>query len=471
MSGRFIQIVFAIGYLAMLCLALFLFSGCSQPAPKPSPTVTTSEPVKLKVELGESKGSQLNSTVTKTGRQLQTTVTKDEYGTTEVTLKFRPDEDEPSERETRYTGVSGGKSLTIEKLNWNGQPRELKTWVSKDSRSEPTVLRRHATFTLNGKIQSQQFYRADGSVSQCSKRTKDGGMEHLFTDEKKQAWFVRENSAGKAVERFDYPYEGGPVREYNKWSGQEDYLQLEWRRWYSDGTLEVDRKLDAQGFLHTKWYRRNGVLKIVEKSLRHQHRDMDAWEEYYKEDGKTVWRKTEYVNRVRTNFQIGDNGAVEVVQCIDCKTGDSIYTLMHPNGSKAREIEWKMVPYTAWDNKPSKTPRMLRADKMDEQGRLAVRYIFDVSAKTSVPSEILLYREGALVERRVIGVDKAVIRIDTMGVDGKVVSSIDVAEKDRKPVEVDETVTAYISEKSYDSDDTIPDRLSDSLPSNRRWRD
>lgn len=468
MSGRFIQIAFAIGYLAMLCLALFLFSGCSRTAPMPSHPVASSESVKLKVELGESNGSQLNATVTKSGRQLQTSVTKDEYGTTVVTHKFRPGEEEASERETLYTGLSGGKSLTIEKLNWNGQPRELKSWMSKDSKDEPTRLYRHAIFALDGTIQWQEIYGADGSVCQRSRRTKSGGMENFYTDEKKQAWLVRQNSAGKAVERIDYVCEGGLVREYHKWSGTEEHLQLEWRRWYSDGTLEVEQTRDDQGFSHTKWYRQNGALKIASKALDHKDRDRDSWVEFYKEDGRTVWRKTQYVARVRTNFQFSESGTVEVVHRIDCNTGDSIYTLMHPRGHKIREIEWKAVPYT-WKDKASTAMRMLRADKMDEQGRLAVRYSFHVFAGPDCLAEMAFYREGVLFERQVIGADKAVTRMETIGSDGKVVSAVDVLAHDRKPVEVDETVSESISEKDYNTDDVSPDRISDGFARRRSF--
>lgn len=466
MSGRFLQIAFAIGYLAMLCLALCLFSGCStQPAPMSVPSEPASEPVKIKVELGESKGSQLNATVTKSGRQLQTTVTTSEYGTKEVTLKFRPGEEEASERETRYTSFNYGHELTIEKLNWNGEPRELKTWVSKDNASEPTLLYRHAIFTLDGKIQWQEFYNVDGSVRQRSKRTKDGGLDSLCIDDKKQAYLLREDKDGKLFERFDYPYEGGPVREYNKWSKQEEHLQLEWRRWYDDGTLEVEMTLDDQGYTHTKWYRRNGVLKFVVKGFHHKDRDMDSWEEYYEADGKTVWRKTEYVHRVRTTYSI-ENGIVEVVSRYDCRTGDSTYTLMHPRGHKLREVEWKMVPYTTWDNKQSTMPRLLRAEKMDENGRLAVRYNFDVSAKTGCPCEALFYREGVLVERQIIAADKTVTRIETIAADGKVASAVDVDENERKPFEADETVTDYISERSHSVEEILPDRLTEGFKRN-----
>lgn len=460
MSGRFIQIVFAIGYLAMLCLALFLFSGCSQPAPKPSPTVTTSEPVKLKVELGESSGSQLNATVTKTGRQLQTTVTKNEYGTTEVTLKFRPGEDEASERETRYTSISYGHSLTIEKLNWNGKPRELKTWVSKDNKSEPTLLYRHATFTLNGKIQWQEFYRPDGSVRQRTTRTKNGGFQNLCFDEKGQAWVLVYNKDEKVVERFDYyGDERSQVKHHVKWDPLKEHVELESRSWYANGTLECERKRDSQGFNHVRWYRKNGVLKIVEKHLHNEDRDMDSWEEYYKPDGKTVWRKTQYIDSVRTNLRFAENGTVEFTQRIDGKTGATVSTLMHPNGSKAREIEWKRVKIRFYDGKQIESAQRVRADTMDQEGRLASRFLFDLDNGNL--REMQQYRNGALVERKILDDKDCVIRIEEIAADGTVAKATEIAEADRKALSEAERHVEYINERSYNVDDTLPDHCVD----------
>lgn len=461
MSGRFMQLVFAVVYLAMLCLALFIFSGCSSnPPPVAAPPATPNQ-VDMKVEIGQSNSAHMNTSVTVTGRQLQKTVHTDENGiTTEVTNKFRPGEDEPSERET-LTSSTMGKSRTIEVLNANGLPRELKTRVTSDPNGEPTVLYRHAKFTLTGKIQWQEFYNSDGSVRQSSKRTKDGGMEHLCTDDKKQAWLLKENSAGEVVERFDYPCAGGPVREYSKWgSANGDRVKLIWRRWYDNGTLEVESIRDDEGYEHQKWYRTNGKLKIAEKHLHHKDRDMDCWEEYYKPDGKTVWRKREYINRVSIKYQLSETGTVEVIERRDCKTGGWSVTALDPKGRKRAEVENKTLKVTPENGGQSyEISRRVRFDKMDSEGRLSRRYVYSAEPGSNAISEVQLYQHGVLIERRYVE-DGFVVKVEIIGKDGKVTNTVEVAQKDRERIVISEEDWECVSTRSYDVEETMPDRFN-----------
>lgn len=471
MSGRIPQLAFASLYLTMLCLALSVCSGCSgKPTPAVAPPVTSEEPVKLKVELGESNGSQFNSTVTMTGRELEKTVITDEYGTTEITLKYRPGDKQASERETRYSGVNSGSSLTVEKLNSNGKPRELKTWCSKGTSGGSGLLPnsgylfRHAIFMLNGKVQWQEFYDANGSVLQRTICTKDGGFEELCFDGKGQAWLLRYNKDDKVAERFDYyGDERSQVKCYVKWDPRKEFRRLESRTWYPDGTLECERKLDDNGFNHVRWYRKNGVLKIAEKQLDNEDRGMDVWEDYYKPDGKTVWRKSTYVHRVRTNYQLSETGVVEVISSFDCKTGDSTITQFDPKGRKVRELEWKRVKIRSYDGTQFESAQMVRADTMDQEGRLASRFLYDLEKRCL--RELQIYRNGALAERKILDDKACVIRIEAIAADGTVARATEVAEEDRKPLSEDERYVEYIHERSYDVDETMPDHCVDHLRS------
>ncbi len=429
-------------------LTLLLLSGCST-------TVVVvqedkSNQVDMTVELDPSSSHQMNSRVKlkgRDGRVSETISNHESGGRTVVRLSYHPGIDEPYERETLYTHPTYGESRTVEKLNGDGNPSELKSWQNAKP-GDKLWLDRFAIFSLGGKLQWQEFYHGDGSVRQRSSKNAIGGLDHLVIylsrTKLKTGYLLRDNAAGVLVERFDYKdgHQSGTPVEYHRWSASGEHCELEWRRWFDNGTLEVEMiskvRDDGKDARHYRWYRSNGTLKFTSVFVE-KFTPADGCfvqEEYYRLDGKSIWEISTSDATTRTVRSFRRNGTVGMIEVINLKTCARVYTWLDASGRKTKLLEWKLVTEkSAFSGEMYQVSKLVQAEVYAD-GKLAARYL-PLEGRTWQTGQAQLFKDGVLYERRFLNEKGHLVRQETVAPDGKTQDAVEFSPEEEEPAGIE----------------------------------
>lgn len=369
--------------LSIAFAALFLTAlGCSQ-ARRPAAENNAAESAsKTRVTLDASDTASMNVTVERGAE----TTTVDKYGWSRSERPlYRDGSDLPYEKESVLTSPTGEQWRTVEQLSGLGKPKGSKTWFLGTSK-EPlpkAVLVGEVKFAADGKVRWQEDYNRDGKLTRRFQRLADGWERFVY-------------------DKSDHPY------EYIR--GDANDQQLEWRRWFDDGTLEVEkvREDDTQ---HYKWYRPNGTLKFIQDyaadpTLVDTTKDIySPMEEYYRPGSKTIWlRKTSTgkhgVQITERFYRAG--GKLGRREIVNNENDVRQQILFDQDGKKLCSYHWRLVQRTYHDGSVYMASVLERIEEF-QQGQPSRSLFFDAADKgDSLLKEIHEFEDGNLAKILII---------------------------------------------------------------------
>lgn len=454
-------------YLIGSALALLFVCGCSTP-PATVVKEDKSNQVDMTVELEHSNTDFVNSNINIKRRDGQTTETvknTEGGGSLKTRLKFYPGVEEPYEREEIYNHVRYGWSRTVEKLNADGTPSLVKSWqAAKEGDTE--WLYRHAIYLPGKKLQWQEIYDSSGRVTQRSQRRPDGGLDHklFYINHLKQPqpYLLRENAEGHLAERFDYRNgdEDSPLHEYNKWAGDGKHRQLEWRRWFDNGTLEVEMTCKVQpngkDLRHYRWYRPDGTLRRVQHFVDNYTANGDGCytlEEYYRPDGKSIYQSRIADAEKSTTSYMRRAGGVGMIET-RMRAGGTVYSWLDEQGHLSRMLEYKLVKQTDYDGKIRDTSQLVKME-LYTAGKLSQRYLPHPQNNWRV-GELQVFGNGVLQQRKLFSKEGFLLRDETLDATGKVTAFQDFDEEEQEPSGLPQDVFSHPEWTEGETDPLFP---------------
>lgn len=409
--------------------ALLVLAGCStKPAPRNSENANQ---VDMTVELQPSKTNRVNATVTIKAHgdgRISEMRTHSEDGTTTVTqLRYHNGDTQPYERET-LTSQPWLETRKVENLNFDGSPSAVKIW--RQNKGERRWLRQHSIYSLSGRLQWQERYEegtgvvveraqrnseglleerswsrdnpgeklwlsgynlysitdsiqriecyfSDGSMRVLAIRNQIGGMDTLITyitlRKEKKVYLLRSNAQAHLTERFDYSGASVNTRlvEYKRWYGDGNHHELEWKRCFDNGTLEVEmiteEKPDGKVEDHYRWYRRDGSLLTMRVVVWNHSKVGDGTyteETSYRSNGKDIWKKSTSDNIVRKSTYYRHDGTIGMIAEQKLANHDEAYTWTDRRGRVCRVMVYLTVVRTSFTGEKYQTSELVQGGRL-----------------------------------------------------------------------------------------------------------